>query len=202
MVNGQGIIAVYITEESEKQGTAEGPWLAFVIAEILYLKANFLHYFSVNSFFNGFSDFCKACDKGVTLKSAALIFGKNDFISVCDSYDYCRTQDRVLLIAAGRAFHHTFFLAVNHWFSTAATVSALAVPLEELIDFEQEIERLTKEEEKLTKEINRAKGMLSNEKFVSKAPQAKVDEEKAKLEKYTQMMEQVKERLEALKAGR
>ena len=76
------------------------------------------------------------------------------------------------------------------------------LPLEELIDFEQEIERLTKEEEKLTKEINRAKGMLSNEKFVSKAPQAKVDEEKAKLEKYTQMMEQVKERLEALKAGR
>ena len=44
--------------------------------------------------------------------------------------------------------------------------------------------------------------MISNEKFVSKAPQAKVDEEKAKLEKYTQMMEQVKERLEALKAGR
>lgn len=44
--------------------------------------------------------------------------------------------------------------------------------------------------------------MLSNEKFVSKAPQAKVDEEKAKLEKYTQMMEQVKERLESLKAGR
>ena len=44
--------------------------------------------------------------------------------------------------------------------------------------------------------------MLSYEKFVSKAPQAKVDEEKAKLEKYTQMMEQVKERLEALKAGR
>lgn len=37
MVNGQGIIAVHITEESEKQGTAEGPWLAFVIAEILYL---------------------------------------------------------------------------------------------------------------------------------------------------------------------
>ena len=37
--------------------------------------------------------------------------------------------------------------------------------------------------------------MLNNEKFVSKAPQAKIDEEKAKLEKYTQMMEQVRERL-------
>ena len=66
----------------------------------------------------------------------------------------------------------------------------------------EENEYKIKEEEKLTKEINRAKGMLSNEKFVSKAPQAKVDEEKAKLEKYTQMMEQVKERLEALKAVR
>ena len=73
------------------------------------------------------------------------------------------------------------------------------VPLEELIDFEQEIERLTKEEERLTKEIARSNGMLSNEKFLSKAPQAKVDEEKAKLEKYTQMMEQVKERLASLK---
>ena len=73
------------------------------------------------------------------------------------------------------------------------------VPLEELIDFEQEIERLTKEEERLKKEIARSNGMLSNEKFLSKAPQAKVDEEKAKLEKYTQMMEQVKERLASLK---
>lgn len=43
--------------------------------------------------------------------------------------------------------------------------ASVYVPLEELIDFEQEIERLTKEEEKLTKEINRAKGMLFNEKF-------------------------------------
>ena len=73
------------------------------------------------------------------------------------------------------------------------------VPLEELIDFEQEIERLTKEEARLNKEIARANGMLNNEKFVSKAPQAKVDEEKAKLEKYTQMLEQVKDRLAGLK---
>ncbi len=73
------------------------------------------------------------------------------------------------------------------------------VPLEELIDFEQEIERLTKEEARLEKEIARSNGMLNNEKFVSKAPQAKVDEERAKLEKYTQMMVQVKDRLASLK---
>ena len=74
------------------------------------------------------------------------------------------------------------------------------VPLEELIDFEQEIERLTKEEARLEKEIARSNGMLNNEKFVSKAPQAKVDEERAKLEKYTQMMAQVKDRLASLKS--
>ena len=52
------------------------------------------------------------------------------------------------------------------------------------------------------KEIARAEGMLSNEKFVSKAPEAKVQEEREKLETYRQMMEQVQERLESLKAKR
>ena len=73
------------------------------------------------------------------------------------------------------------------------------LPLEDLVDFEQEMERLTKEEEKLTKEIARAKGMLSNEKFLSKAPEKKVQEEKEKLEKYTQMLAQVQERMAGLK---
>lgn len=73
------------------------------------------------------------------------------------------------------------------------------LPLEDLVDFEQEMERLTKEEEKLTKEIARAKGMLSNEKFLSKAPEKKIQEEKEKLEKYTQMLAQVQERMEGLK---
>ena len=50
----------------------------------------------------------------------------------------------------------------------------------------------------MTKELARVNGMLGNERFVSKAPQAKIDEEKAKLAKYTQMMEQVKERLSQL----
>ena len=74
------------------------------------------------------------------------------------------------------------------------------VPLEELVDFAQETERLTKEEARLQKEIARAEGMLGNEKFVSKAPEAKVQEEREKLEKYRQMKEQVSERLESLKA--
>ena len=69
------------------------------------------------------------------------------------------------------------------------------LPLEDLVDFEKEKERLTKEREKLQGEIKRAEGMLSNEKFISKAPEAKVQEEKDKLAKYKQMLEQVEERL-------
>ena len=72
------------------------------------------------------------------------------------------------------------------------------LPLDELVDFEQERARLEKEKTRLEKEIARAKGMLGNEKFLSKAPKAKVDEEKEKLETYTQMYEQVIERLKTL----
>ena len=52
---------------------------------------------------------------------------------------------------------------------------------------------------KLAGEIKRASGMLANPKFVDKAPAAKVEEEKAKLAKYTEMSEQVAERLAQLK---
>ena len=76
--------------------------------------------------------------------------------------------------------------------------AVIYIPFAELVDIDKEIERLKKEEQRLTKELARVNGMLGNEKFISKAPQAKIDEEKAKLEKYTQMMEQVKQRLDQL----
>ncbi len=46
--------------------------------------------------------------------------------------------------------------------------ASVYLPLEDLVDFEQEMERLMKEEQKLTKEIARAKGMLSNESLSAK----------------------------------
>ena len=73
------------------------------------------------------------------------------------------------------------------------------IPLEDLVDFEKEKERLKKEQERLKKELARSKGMLSNEKFLSKAPEAKALEEKEKLAKYEQMMQQVEERLSQMK---
>ena len=76
--------------------------------------------------------------------------------------------------------------------------AVIYMPFAELVDIEKEIERLKKEEEKLTKELARVNGMLSNERFISKAPEAKIAEEREKLEKYTNMMEQVKQRLAQL----
>ena len=72
------------------------------------------------------------------------------------------------------------------------------IPLAELVDIEKELSRLRSEKERLIKELERSNKMLGNERFISKAPAAKIEEEKAKLAKYQQMMDQVKERLLAL----
>ena len=82
--------------------------------------------------------------------------------------------------------------------STVIAGAVIYIPFAELVDIDKEIERLKKEEDKLHKEIARCNGMLNNEKFTSKAPQAKIDEEKAKLEKYSNMLAQVEERLATL----
>ena len=79
--------------------------------------------------------------------------------------------------------------------SVAIANANIYMPFAELVDIEKEIERLKKEEDKLKKEIERVEKMLSNEKFISKAPQSKVDEEKEKQVKYTQLMKQVKDQL-------
>ena len=82
--------------------------------------------------------------------------------------------------------------------SAVTSKAVIYMPFAELVDVEKEIERLKKEEERLTKELARVNSMLGNERFISKAPKTKVDEERAKLERYTSMMEQVKERLAQL----
>ncbi len=78
--------------------------------------------------------------------------------------------------------------------------AAIYMPFAELVDVSKEIERLTKEKERLCGELARVNGMLNNERFVSKAPEAKINEEKEKQAKYTQMMEQVEARLAQLQS--
>lgn len=82
--------------------------------------------------------------------------------------------------------------------SAVISKAELYIPLADLVDIEKEKERLLKEQKRLLGELKRSESMLSNEKFISKAPQAKIDEEKAKQQKYEEMLRKVNERLEGL----
>lgn len=73
------------------------------------------------------------------------------------------------------------------------------IPLNELVDFEKEIERLSKEMKKLEGEIKRVDGKLANQGFLAKAPESLIEEEKAKKEKFEEMIKSVEERLANLK---
>ncbi|MEC3792388.1 valine--tRNA ligase, partial [Clostridioides difficile] len=67
------------------------------------------------------------------------------------------------------------------------------IPLNELVDFEKEIERLSKEKKKLEGEIKRVNGKLANQGFLAKAPESLIEEEKAKKEKFEEMIKSVEE---------
>ncbi|MCT4621679.1 MAG: valine--tRNA ligase [Marinisporobacter sp.] len=73
------------------------------------------------------------------------------------------------------------------------------LPLDELVDFEKEMERLQKEKEKLEKELKRVNGKLSNQGFLAKAPEKVIEEEKGKQAKYQDMMDKVVERIDTMK---
>ena len=75
--------------------------------------------------------------------------------------------------------------------------AVLYMPFADLVDTEKELERLNKEKTRLEAEIKRGENMLGNERFLSKAPAAKVEEEKQKLQKYKETYEQVLERLKS-----
>ena len=74
------------------------------------------------------------------------------------------------------------------------------MPFNELVDIDEEIKRLEAEKTRLEAEVERSNKILSNQGFVAKAPKAKVDEEKSKLENYSKMLEETKARLNNLKA--
>ena len=82
--------------------------------------------------------------------------------------------------------------------SSVITGATIYMPLSELVDTAKERERLQSEKDRLLAELRRSEGMLSNEKFLSKAPAAKVEEEKQKKVKYEEMLRSVEERLSAL----
>ena len=75
---------------------------------------------------------------------------------------------------------------------------SLSIPMSDVVDLEEEKAKLKKEAEHLNAEIKRAEGMLSNERFVAKAPAEKVEAERKKLETYKQQLEIVQTRLQEI----
>ena len=73
------------------------------------------------------------------------------------------------------------------------------IPLDDLVDYSAELSRLTKEEKRLQGEVARVKGKLSNQGFVSKAPEKVINEEKEKMAKYEDMLAKVEARLKLVK---
>ena len=73
------------------------------------------------------------------------------------------------------------------------------MPFEDLVDLEEEKQRLQKEKEKILIEKEKTDKMLGNPGFLAKAPASKVEEEKAKLQKFNEMLENIKQRLDNLK---
>lgn len=86
----------------------------------------------------------------------------------------------------------------NDAVSVVVSNATIYIPFNELVDIEKEKLRLTKEYEKYKKEVERVEKKLSNQGFISKAPVSVIEEEKAKQNKYKNMLEQIKQRLENL----
>ncbi|MBM7562307.1 valine--tRNA ligase [Fusibacter tunisiensis] len=79
--------------------------------------------------------------------------------------------------------------------STVIHGAELFLPLDDLVDYVKEMDRLTKEKVKLEKEVSRVVQKLANEGFVKKAPAHLIEEEKEKQQKYEEMLETVNNRI-------
>ena len=129
----------------------------------------------------------------------AKVFVVSDRQDILDIFEHSKSFFATLAYASEVALQADKTGIGEDAVSAVIPSASIYMPFAELVDVEKEIERLEKEKTRLEGELKRVNGMLSNEKFISKAPEAKIAEEKAKLEKYTQMMKQVEEHLAQLK---
>ena len=134
-------------------------------------------------------------DMNVPMKKKVRVFIVSDNRNTCEMFEAVKSSFKIL-VGASKIRVQTDKRGIGEDAVSVVTPKAtIYMPLEELVDMEKEKARLTKEKERLEKELSRVKGMLSNANFLNKAPEHKINEEKEKLNKYAQMMEQVMERL-------
>ncbi len=129
----------------------------------------------------------------------AEVFAVSDDAAVRDTFASCEVYFKPLAYASDVKILSEKTGISDDAVSCVIPGATLYMPFDELVDIKAEIERLSKEEARLQGEIKRSNGMLSNEKFLSKAPESKVNEEKEKLKKYENMLKDVTERLSAIK---
>ena len=129
-------------------------------------------------------------------RTSLYIVGKNE--EICRMYEECAKSFVNLALAKEIHVQADKSGIGEDAVSVVVSNAVVYLPLEDLVDREKELERLTKEAERLTKEIARCEGMLGNPNFVNKAPEAKVAAEKEKLQKYREMKEKVNVQLNQL----
>ena len=122
-------------------------------------------------------------------KTSLHIVGRD--ADTCARYEACKKSFVNLALAKEILVQETKEGIGDDAVSVVVSDAVVYMPLEDLVDREKEMERLKKEQERLKKEIARCQGMLGNPNFVNKAPEAKVNAEKEKLQKYEEMMEKV-----------
>ena len=122
-------------------------------------------------------------------KTSLHIVGRD--ADTCARYEACKKSFVNLALAKEILVQETKEGIGDDAVSVVVSNAVVYMPLEDLVDREKEMERLKKEQERLKKEIARCQGMLGNPNFVNKAPEAKVNAEKEKLQKYEEMMEKV-----------
>ena len=88
--------------------------------------------------------------------------------------------------------------------SSAVTVitadAKIYIPMDELVDFKAELERLEKEKKAVQKDIDFISNKLNNQSFVAKAPAKLVDEQREKLKAYTEKMRMIDDSIEKIKS--
>ncbi len=129
-------------------------------------------------------------------KAQVYIVADND--KTCDMLTNCKESYEHMIFASELSVQMDKTGIESNAVSVVIPGATVYMPLADLVDFEKEKERLTKEKKRLEGELKRVNGMLNNEKFMSKAPENKISEEREKLEKYTSMMAKVEEELAAL----
>ena len=139
-------------------------------------------------------------ERNVAPSRKAKIYVVSDSDEVLDTFREDEVLFKTLAFASDLVLQKDKAGVPDGAISAVLPAETLYIPLADLLDVQAEIARLQKEEKRLQGELKRSAGMLSNEKFLAKAPAAKIEAEKEKQKQYEVQMEGVRKELEQLRS--